>query len=250
MMTRRWFSPKDRALEPGVNIFSDEESIVWLMLVRDCDSYDLVLEECGDGVHPVDNAIEWMWDSDGLEGWIRLDNYGHKLEINGYSWDFYGASFGLENGIAPGQMFAVSLGRPVTIECHGDYGVDYDVETEFDIVAIEKWPNSKSLKAWERYLSYLKKKTEKEMLLADVLKSKPLGLDCFSLTWTPHNSLLYLNYEHFCPLLDHVYARSNGKTFDEAKQNLVKSMIKDNKPTKLSVDELSQLPVKTWSQTW
>lgn len=98
---------------------------------------------------PPSYVPEWFFYEMGQEGLPGI------IDPSNYSWPNHDldpwAVFALCNGIAPFQPFLLRIPMPHYSRTYGDWGYEYDVEYDHEVIAVQPLSEKQKLQRWEAY---------------------------------------------------------------------------------------------------
>jgi hypothetical protein len=139
------------------DIYLGDKSPVYVWLWLEEYDEDLEIEECA--ASSIGDMPEWLDPELGQGGWESIISPTWTTVESGLGWCFARTwtTWALREGIAPRQPFQLEVHPPRYCRCGGyEYPDEWDVEWTWDIVRIERWPQERVLKAWDRWTRRVK----------------------------------------------------------------------------------------------
>ena len=127
---------------PLVNVFLHTNVWVWHRFCFDGIS-DLAPFAIG-GIPEVGTAPDW-WTMTSFDELSGVYNFSQYSELGGRSYNYTWLQFAMEQGIAPGQAFLLSVGTPM---CYRSYEGEYDEDWSWEIVERAPLPHTVVVKRW------------------------------------------------------------------------------------------------------
>lgn len=234
---------------PLVNVYCPRNVWVWHRLIFD--GYEDLYPTAIGNVPGVGEQPDW-WACTSFDEIAEAYNFSQHNEVLGYTYNYTWLQFAMENGIAPGQAFLISISIPVG---YRSYDGDYDEEWSWEIVERAPLPTAVALKRWahtwrqrevRQYMDARERKEQIELADRDVAsmyihrmiqgdgREIPVYVQLSLCTTRPFAS----------PSLRNTYARSSIKKESLAMELLIEKAIKVN--PYLSPEIIKSLPVRQY----
>lgn len=200
-------------LEVGWDLHLEDEAFVWFRLVWDGE--DLEIEHVGDAV----NDPQPWWDFYTEEGFKYTLNLDYPQEtFEGETFSIRWIQFALKHGIAPGQLFCMSLSRPYYSKHWTDCGYEYDCETETEVIALG--PCRDPGKSWDRLLKRIQRTRRRAIDYKDRLTKAQ---------WTDRKSMYLQSMSYFVDGID-VVSYDDYPTYHSGQRVLLSTGRRDLRP--------------------
>lgn len=148
-------------LDEHFSVSGSPRSRVWL--VGADFGFGCITFETMDYRSPLSRSVGEMQD------WVAeaIQDVGWESVLDAYKGDEY-AGWLIENGIAPGQPFRVEISPSILKSYDGDYGYDYDLEMDAEVIAVARWSPERVRAAWDRWAQrYLAEPAKKALASRD-----------------------------------------------------------------------------------